>query len=72
MTYRGIVTNGVIVLQNGGGLADGTVVEVKPLDLDARSRQLKELFKTTQALPEANMVSEEEIAAELAAYRAGR
>ena len=33
MTYRGIVSNGVIVLESDK-LADGTVVEVTPVGID--------------------------------------
>jgi hypothetical protein len=32
MTLRGRVENGVVVFQNGGTLADGTLVEVTPLN----------------------------------------
>ena len=39
---------------------------------EARVRELAELFKTTQALPETQAISEDEIAAEIAAYRASR
>lgn len=35
MTYRGHVRNGVVVLDNGSSLADGTVVKVEPLDAGA-------------------------------------
>jgi hypothetical protein len=35
-------------------------------------RELRELFKTTQSLPQAQAISEDEIAAELAAYRAAQ
>ena len=38
----------------------------------ARVQELRALFKTTQALPQARAISEDEIAAEIAAYRAGR
>ncbi len=38
----------------------------------ARVQELRALFKTTQALPQAQTITEEEIAAEIAAYRAGR
>ena len=38
----------------------------------ARLKELRELFQTTQALPQARAISEEEIAAEIAAYRASR
>jgi hypothetical protein len=37
-----------------------------------RVQELRELFEATQALPQAQTISEEEIAAEIAAYRAGR
>lgn len=36
-----------------------------------RTQELATLFKDTQALPQARTVSEDEIAAEIAAYRAG-
>lgn len=32
MTYRGIVQNGVIVLDGGAKLADGTAVQIRALD----------------------------------------
>ena len=38
----------------------------------ARVQELRALFKTTQALPQAQAISEDEIAAEIAACRAGR
>ena len=38
----------------------------------ARVQELRALFKATQALPQAQTITEEEIAAEIAAYRAGR
>jgi len=31
MTYKGVVKNGVVVLENGEGLSDGTVVHVQPV-----------------------------------------
>ena len=37
----------------------------------ARIQELRVLFEATQALPQARAISEEEIAAEIAAYRAG-
>jgi hypothetical protein len=37
-----------------------------------RVQELRALFKATQALPQAQAITEEEIAAEIAAYRAGR
>jgi hypothetical protein len=38
----------------------------------ARVQELRALFKTTQSLPQAQAITEDEIAAEIAAYRAGR
>lgn len=38
----------------------------------ARVDEWKALFKETQALPQAKTITEEEIAAEIAAYRAGK
>ncbi len=35
-------------------------------------RELRELFKATQSLPQAQAISEAEIAAEIAAYRAAQ
>ena len=37
MTYRGIVKNGVIVLDDKAPFPEGTVVEVAPLDSNAKS-----------------------------------
>ena len=78
---RKIVTvkpGGVIELR-AEELAPGTVAEVIVLtDNDGvsagaeRTEELAALFKETQALPEARVVTEEEIAAEVAAYRARR
>lgn len=55
----------------------GQVVEVVMIaqdngDSEARVRDLQVLLKDTQALPEAQAISEDEIAAEIKAYRAGR
>jgi hypothetical protein len=52
----------VIVLIEGEGNSTGA----------NRSQEFAALFKDTQALPHARAVSEDEIAAEVAAYRAGR
>ena len=52
----------VIVLTEGEGTSDGK----------ERAENLTNLFKQTQALSQARTVSEEEIAAEIAAYRARR
>ena len=54
----------------------GQRVEVVVLAEDERPanrvRELRELFQTTQALPQAQAITEDDIAAEIAAYRAGR
>jgi hypothetical protein len=39
---------------------------------ESRLQALKELFQSTQALPQAQTISEDEIAGQVAAYRAGR
>lgn len=38
----------------------------------ARVQELRALFQATQALPQAQAITEDDIAAEIAAYRAGR
>lgn len=38
---------------------------------DVAASELKKLLKTTQALPQSQAVTDEEIAAEVAAYRSG-
>jgi predicted amidohydrolase len=43
--------------------------EERPVNL---VREWREVLQATQALPQAQAISEDEIAAELAAYRAGR
>ena len=48
------------------------LVESADADRKERVRRLKALFKTTQSLPQAKTITEEEIAAEIAAYRAGK
>ncbi|MEK6284819.1 MAG: hypothetical protein AABO57_03690 [Acidobacteriota bacterium] len=55
----------------------GQVVEVVVIaqdngELEERVRGLQALLKETQALPQAKAISEDEIAAEIEAYRAGR
>ena len=37
MTYRGIVQNGVIVLDGGATLAEGTAVQIRALDENGKS-----------------------------------
>ena len=56
---------------------EGQVVEVVVIaqdngDSQERVRALQALLRETQALPQAKAISEEEIAAEIEAYRAGR
>jgi hypothetical protein len=60
-------------------LAPGTVAEVIVLTESTglpagkdREQELAALLKETRALPQARAISDEEIAAEIAAYRAGR
>jgi hypothetical protein len=54
----------------------GQQVEVVVLAEEGRTinlvRELRETLQVTQALPQAQTISEEEIAAEIAAYRAGQ
>ena len=53
----------------------GQRVEVVVIDEGERAERLgalKALLAKTQALPQARTISEEEIAAEIAAYRSGR
>ena len=39
MTYRGCVQNGVVVLDEPSGLADGTVVSVRPVSKRSADRK---------------------------------
>jgi hypothetical protein len=48
------------------------VVVVAKNGVDARIQQLKDLFKATQALPQLQALSEEDITREVEAYRNGR
>ncbi len=41
-------------------------------EIEARVNEWKSLFKETQSLPQAQTITEEEIAAEIAAYRSGK
>jgi len=54
----------------------GQQVEVVVLAEEGQSinlvRELREVLQATQELPQAQAISEDEIAAEIAAYRAGR
>lgn len=55
------------------GLVEGGKVRVillKPYNGE-QIQAVKELFKETQALPQAQTITEDEIAAEIAAHRAG-
>lgn len=67
------------VIEIRSDLAPGTVAEVIVLTESTglpagkdREQELAALLKETQALPQARAISDEEIAAEIAAYRAGR
>ena len=48
------------------------IVLVESETAEARVEEWKALFKETQALPQAQTITEEDIAAEIAAYRAGK
>ncbi len=48
------------------------VIIAEDEEATARIQELKQLFKTTQGLPQAQTLSEDDIAAEVEAYRAGR
>ncbi|MEW5938227.1 MAG: hypothetical protein AB1750_01080 [Chloroflexota bacterium] len=51
------------------------LVESEPESAEARLARVEEwkaLFKETQSLPQAQTITEEDIAAEIAAYRAGK
>lgn len=48
------------------------LIENADAERQQRVRRLKSLFKTTQVLPQAKTITEDEIAAEIAAYRAGK
>jgi len=73
------VKPGGVIEVRSPDLAPGTVAEVivltestgPPAGKDPE-QELAALLKETQALPQARSVSDEEIAAEIAAYRAGR
>lgn len=56
---RGQVVEVVVIAQDNG-------------ESEGRVRDLQALLKETQALPQAQAISEDEIAAEIAAYRAGQ
>ncbi len=44
--YRGVVKNGVIVLENGVQLPDGTMVEVRVIDKSNRAKAIDRLLAT--------------------------
>jgi len=46
------------------------VITLEP-EQELKSKQLKDLFDRTQSLPEIQNITEEDIAAEIAAYRRG-
>ena len=65
MTIRGRVSNGVVVLENGAGLPNGTPVEVTPLD---ERKGNAALIAAMEAEPH---VSKEDVDELLAAIAAG-
>lgn len=48
------------------------VVVVAKDEMDTRAKQLKDLLKTTQALPQVQTLNDEDITREVDAYRNGR
>lgn len=48
------------------------IVMIAEEDVNARVAALQTLFKTTQQLPQAQSLTDDEIAAEIEAYRAGK
>ncbi len=64
------------VVLSGLPFRRGQRVEIVMIAAEDESRpvigELRELLQATQALPEARVISDEEIAEEVAAYRAGR
>ncbi len=45
MTYRGTIRNGVVELEDGNGLPDGTVVRVEPVEADEAGQGHARLMK---------------------------
>lgn len=74
------VKDGGVIEVRAPELVPGTLAEVivllegRPAQIDRTEivHKLDALLKKTQALPEAKAITEEEIAAEIAAYRASR
>ncbi len=48
------------------------IIEIEDKDRAERLRQWKQLFKEIQALPQAQSITEEDIAKEIEDYRAGK
>ena len=74
-TYLTIKDPKQVVLSNVP-FAPGQQVEIVVLarekDTVDRTRELRDLFKMTQSLPQAQALSEEDIAQEVEAYRSGQ
>ncbi len=54
MTYRGEVKNGVIVLEPGATLGEGTVVRVEPIEGDSEptlADRLQKVIRFAEGLP---------------------
>jgi hypothetical protein len=77
-TYKKYITindpNHVVL--SGLPFRSGQKVEIVVIAKDEQSsntlEELQKLFKITQALPQAQTITENEIAAEIAAYRSGQ
>ncbi|WP_416666332.1 hypothetical protein [Egbenema bharatensis] len=70
------IKNGVIEIPKAYQATLSEGIEVKVVVLKPQRHEhieaLKTLFKETQALPQAQTITEEEIVAEIDAYRSGR
>lgn len=54
------------------GMEVEVIIQGQSQDRQALANELKALFKEMQSLPQADVITEEEIAAEIAAYRASK
>ena len=72
------VKRGGVIELKAPELAEGTVADVTIVPQEGaeerkrRARELEGLFKELQALPSSKAMTEDEIAEEIAAYRAGK
>lgn len=74
-TYLTIKDPKQVILSNvpfASGQQVEIVVLAKEKDTADRTRELKDLFKMTQSLPQARVLSEDDITHEVEAYRSGQ